>query len=93
MQNTTESASELAAYFLCESPGVRPGQTCERDFIRMATEVALIFVYIFLGFISVVFLVYVINYQEIKKTVSKWFVDASGVSDFPATTPISKANV
>ena len=84
-QNITEFESELTLYFICESQGVQPGSMCERGFNRMGNEVALIFVYILLGFFPVVSLVYVINYQEMKEKCLKWFADGSGVSDFTGT--------
>ena len=89
-QNIPEFVSELMFHFACESQGIQPGRTCERGFNRMGDEVALILVYILLGFIPVVSLVYVINYQEIKKTFSKWCFSTSGVVDLPVTT--SKAH-
>ena len=85
-QNITGFVSELTVYFACESQGVQPGRTCERGFNRIGSEVALIFVYILLGFFPVVSLVYVINYQEIKEKCLKWFTEGSGISNFPGTT-------
>ena len=88
-QNIPEFVSELALYFACESQGIQPGRTCERGFNRMGNEVALIFVYILLGFFPVVSLIYVFNYQEIKKKCSKWFVrngDGIGRSDILTST-------
>ena len=93
-QNVTEFVSELTFYFACESQGIQPGRTCERGFNRVGSEVALIFVYILLGFFPVVSLVYVINYQEMKEQFSKWFArDGNGIGDFPGTATTTKANV
>ena len=68
-KDITDFTSELITYFACESQGVQPGRTCERNFNRMGTEFGLIVVYILLGFYPVVNLVYVVNFQEIKTFV------------------------
>ena len=70
-QNVTEFISELVMYFTCESQGVQPGRTCERNFNRISSDIALMFLYILLGFYPVVNLIYVINIQEVKKCWSK----------------------
>ena len=85
-QNITGFVSELTFYFACESQGIQPGRTCERGFNRISgSEVALIFLYILLGFFPAVSLVYVINYQEMKEKCLKWFADGSGGREFPGT--------
>ena len=91
-QNIAEFETELTLYFACESQGVQPGRICERGFNRMGSEAALIFVYILLGFFPVVSLIYVINYQEMKRKLSKWLDrSGNGSGDFPGTAMISKA--
>ena len=85
-QNIPEFISELTLYFACESQGVQPGRTCERGFNRMLNEAILCLSLILLGFVPVVNLVYVINYQEMKRKLSKWFVRSGNESgDFPGT--------
>ena len=87
-QNVTEFASELSAYFACESQGIQPGRMCERGFNRIGNEVVLCLVYILLGFYPVVSLVFVISYQEMKEKFSKWFARNGGGSssgDIPGT--------
>lgn len=72
-QNIPEFVSELTFYFACESQGVQPGRMCERGFNRMDDTVPVIVVYILLGCVPIVSLVYVFNYKDIKKSFSKWF--------------------
>ena len=80
-KNINEFESKLILYFACESQGIQPGRTCERNFDRMGVEVALIFVYILIGLIPVVSLIYVINYQEIKAKCLKRFTNRSGIGE------------
>ena len=90
-RNVTDFVSELTEYFLCESQGVRPGRACERRFNRMQVAVTLTLVYVILGFFPVISLVYVVNYQEMKEKLSKWWnSDGSSRSDTPGTGSLGK---
>ena len=87
ISNITDFTSELTDYFVCEILGTQPGRTCERGFNRMESGVALTLVYVILGFFPVVSLVYVVNYQETKEKLSKWWNSdgSSASSDLPGT--------
>ena len=89
-QNVTEFVSELAVYFACESQGVQSGRTCERGFNRMGDVAVQICTFVLLGFFPVVSLIYVFNYQEIKKKCSKWFGNGDGIGRSDILTSTSK---
>ena len=68
-KDVTVFISELTMYFACESQGVQPGRTCERNFNRMGDEIGMMVTYILLGFYPLVNLTYVANFEEIKTFV------------------------
>lgn len=77
LRGVTEFKSDLAHYFVCESQGIQPGMTCERGFNRISDQIFEVVLYSLLGFLPVVSLIYVINYQEMKQKCVKWTADKS----------------
>ena len=72
-----EFTSQLTMYFACESQGVQPGRTCERNFNRMRYDSVLMVVNVLLGFYPVVSLIYVINIRDVKKFYKRWRQNSS----------------
>ena len=70
-KDITDIRSDLTAFFGCESQGIQPGRTCERNVNRMMSETGVMVVYLLLGFYPVINLVYVVSFQDIKSFLKR----------------------
>ncbi len=59
-------ADDLATYFACEATGISPGKDCDKSFGRLGPDILGIVNYILLGLYPFVYLIYVVNLQELK---------------------------
>lgn len=62
---------ELAAYFMCELHSHDPNNSCDQERVEIGSEVPVILSYALLGLLPIVNLVFVINFQGLKNTVSQ----------------------
>ncbi len=52
---------------MCEAIGELPGKTCEREFGRLGPEIVAATAYVVAGFYPFVYLIHVVNVDELKK--------------------------
>ena len=73
IRNEDQFITEVLKYFKCESKGIDPDNTCDTNGYLKHRQVALISIsHILLGLYPVVNLIFVINFQELKKHMKKW---------------------
>ena len=67
--NPSEREQDVVSYFLCESSGIRPGETCNRSKINSAIPIQLLFdlAFVLLALLPVVNLTYAVNIYELKQ--------------------------
>ena len=63
----TTFKERLNTYFECESQGIQPGRTCERNFNRFTGEIVNAVTIILYALYPVVNLLFIINFYEIKQ--------------------------
>ena len=78
----TQFIQSITAYFLCESAGIQPGITCDRNNINAAISCQIAFDVglILFGSFPVINLIYAVKFHKVKRHCMKWHLGSKSLS-------------